>query len=122
MSARSSAAAGYARLQRLSLKDQARQAIRPSIITGELEAGRLYTVGSFAAELGVSATPVREALGDLAAAGLVEVIRNRGFRIPILSEDDLDQIFELRLMLEVPAVASVTGRLEGTALTECRRH
>jgi DNA-binding GntR family transcriptional regulator len=122
MSARSSAAPGYARLQRLSLKDQARQAIRTSIITGELTAGRLYTVGTFAAELGVSATPIREALGDLAAAGLVEVIRNRGFRIPVLSEDDLDQIFELRLMLEVPAVGTVTGRLEATALTECRRH
>jgi DNA-binding GntR family transcriptional regulator len=121
MSARSSATPGYARLERSSLRDQARQAIRTSIITGELEAGRLYTIGAFATELGVSATPVREALGDLATAGLVEIIRNRGFMIPVLSEDDLDQIFELRLMLEVPAVGSLTGRAEATELTECRR-
>jgi DNA-binding GntR family transcriptional regulator len=92
------------------------------VITGELVAGRLYSVGAFAEQLGVSATPVREALGDLANAGLVEVIRNRGFLVPELTEHDLDEIFQLRLMLEVPAIEQVAGHLDADAAAACQGH
>jgi DNA-binding GntR family transcriptional regulator len=110
----------YPQLERASLRDQARQAIRTSVITGELESGHLYTIGAFARLLGVSATPVREALGDLANDGLVQIIRNRGFVVPPVSEHDLDEIFELRLMLEVPAIGRSAGRLDESALKACR--
>jgi DNA-binding GntR family transcriptional regulator len=113
-------APNYQQLERSSLRDQARQAIRTSVITGELESGPLYTIGDFAARLGVSATPVREALGDLANDGLVQIIRNRGFVVPAVSEHDLDEIFELRLMLEVPAVGRSAGRLDASALAASR--
>jgi DNA-binding GntR family transcriptional regulator len=110
----------YRQLERESLRDQARQAIRTSVITGELEPGPLYTIGAFASLLGVSATPVREALGDLANDGLVQIIRNRGFVVPPVSEHDLDEIFELRLMLEVPAVGRSAGRLDDAGRAACR--
>ena len=113
-------APNYRHLERESLRDQARQAIRTSVITGELESGPLYTIGAFATRLGVSATPVREALGDLANDGLVQIIRNRGFVVPSVSEHDLDEIFELRLMLEVPAVERSAGRLDDTGRAACR--
>lgn len=113
-------APNYRQLERESLRDQARQAIRTSVITGELESGRLYTIGAFATRLGVSATPVREALGDLAKDGLVQIIRNRGFVVPPLSEHDLDEIFELRLMLEVPAVGLSAGQLDEAQQAACR--
>jgi DNA-binding GntR family transcriptional regulator len=112
----------YRQLERESLRDQARQAIRTSVITGELEPGPLYTIGAFASLLGVSATPVREALGDLANDGLVQIIRNRGFVVPPVSEHDLDEIFELRLMLEVPAVARSAGRLDDGGRAACRHN
>jgi DNA-binding GntR family transcriptional regulator len=46
---------------------------------------------------------------DLAGDGLVEPVRNRGFRIVVVDEDALDEISELRQMLEVPAMARVVA-------------
>jgi DNA-binding GntR family transcriptional regulator len=95
------------RLEALSLRERAADAIRNGIVTGEIRGGELYSVPTLAARLGVSATPVREAMLDLANEGLVEAVRNRGFRVLELSDDDLDEILEVRIMLEVPAA----GRL-----------
>jgi DNA-binding GntR family transcriptional regulator len=49
---------------------------------------------------------------DLAHQGLVEVVRNRGFMVLPLKDRDLDEIFQLRILLEVPAVEALAGRLE----------
>lgn len=87
-----------------SLREQARQVIRSSITTGDLAPGQIYTARRIAEQLGVSVTPVREALMDLTNEGMVEIVRNRGFRVPALSEHDLDEIFELRMALEVPGI------------------
>jgi len=95
--------------------------IRTRIITGVIPAGELNTVGELARELGVSATPIREALMDLANEGIVEVMRNRGFRVPVLSEHDLDELFELRLLLEVPALSRLAGGLDDAALERYRQ-
>ena len=106
-------------LERSSLRDQVRSILRAKIITGELEEGTLYSVGEFATRLGVSATPVREALGDLEQHGLVQVIRNRCFVVPTLTDHDLDEIFQLRIMLEVPTVERVIGKLTVDELATC---
>jgi DNA-binding GntR family transcriptional regulator len=95
----------------LSLREQAHAAIRAAIVLGEIEPNAVHSVPSLAAQLGVSPTPVREAMLDLASEGLVEPIRNKGFRIVEVTERDLDEIFQLRLMLEVPAVGAVAGAL-----------
>jgi DNA-binding GntR family transcriptional regulator len=97
------------RLDRSSLRDQASQAIRASIAAGEFEAGKIYPVAFFAERLGVSATPIREALFDLVGANLIEAVRNRGFRVPIRSERELDELFDLRMMLERPAVVRLAA-------------
>lgn len=73
---------------------------------------QIYPVSYFGSRLGVSATPIREALFDLAGEGLVEVVRNRGFRVPRLSDQDLDELYELRVMLEVPAVGRAAAAPE----------
>lgn len=90
-----------------SLREQARDAIRTSIVMGEIAPGNVESVVKVAAELGVSITPVREAVMDLANLGIVEVIRNKGFRVPQLTDQDLDEIFKLRTMLEVPAMSEL---------------
>ncbi len=92
-----------------SLRERCVSAIRAGIITGEIRPGELYSAPALAQELGVSATPVREAMLDLANEGLVEPIRNRGFRVIELSNKDLDEIHEIRLLLEVPSIVSLTG-------------
>jgi DNA-binding GntR family transcriptional regulator len=103
-----------------SLREEARLALRAGIITGEIAAGELNSLPSLAEKLGVSATPVREAMLELANGGLVEPVRNRGFRVLTPDEADLDEISQLRLMLEVPAMRIVAERASDADLAELR--
>lgn len=100
-------AGGLFPLTATSLRDQALRAIRAGIIAGEIEAGEVVSVRVLAARLGVSATPVREAVLSLAKDGLLVPIRNKGFRVPVLSDQDLLEILGVRLMLEVPALVQL---------------
>lgn len=97
-------------LAKESLREQASDVIRAEIIAGELEPGKIYSAITLAQRLDVSPTPVREALLDLANQGLVAAVRNRGYRVLRPDESDLDEIGELRLMLEVPAARLVAER------------
>jgi DNA-binding GntR family transcriptional regulator len=115
-------AANLRRITPDNLRNQARRLIRASITTGDVRAGEIYPVSYFSTQLGVSGTPVRDALFDLAHEGLVEVIRNRGFRVVTVSQHDLDQIYECRLLLEVPAAGKVAGRMSADQLTRARRY
>ncbi|MUL49402.1 GntR family transcriptional regulator [Mycobacterium sp. CBMA293] len=90
---------------RPSLKDQAYAYIRDAIVSGELEDGSQHSVYRLADHLGISRTPTREAVLQLAEAGLVTVERNRGIRIHGITVADIRDIFELRLLIEVPATA-----------------
>ncbi|MFP8959365.1 GntR family transcriptional regulator [Streptomyces nanhaiensis] len=89
------------------LRDQVANALRAALIAGELQPGVIYSAPTLAAEYGVSATPVREAMLDLAREGLVESVRNKGFRVTELSERDLDEYTEIRALIEIPTVGKV---------------
>lgn len=94
-------------MERLSRPDnlagQALEIIRAEITSGRLPPGTLVSAGSLADRIGTSRTPVRDALLQLASAGMVRIERNRGATILATSLDDLIEVFQLRLMLEVPA-------------------
>lgn len=90
-------------LQRSTLRDQALSAIRDGLITGQIVPGVVYPAAALAAELGVSNSPVREAMLALVDDGLMEVVPNRGYRPVALSNADLNEIAQLRMLLEVPA-------------------
>ncbi len=108
-------------IEYLSFREQVRSAVRTSIVTGELVPGKLYPISQISKKLEVSATPVREALADLGHAGLVDIVRNRGFVVRELTVHDLDEILELRLMLEVPAIERLSGHVgpaDGAACSE----
>ena len=81
--------------------------LRAAILGGELAPGSIHSAVGLAERLGVSPTPVREAMLDLAKSGLVVVLPNRGFRVTVIDDRDLDEICALRLMLEVPAMETV---------------
>jgi Transcriptional regulators len=96
-------------------------ALRTAVITGELAPGTLHSVHTLATQLGVSRTPVREALIKLAQQGMVRFERNRGVRILQTSLHDLEEVFALRLLLEVPATRRAVGLLDDAGRRELRR-
>lgn len=91
--------------ERVSLKDRAYSYLREAIITGALPEGSQHSIYRLADQLGISRTPVREAVLQLAEGGLVTVERNRGVRIHGITAREIRDIFELRLLVEVPAAA-----------------
>lgn len=96
------------------LRDQVAHALRAALISGELRPGEVYSAPGLAEDFGISATPVREAMLDLAREGLVEPVRNKGFRVTEVDERDLDQYSEIRMLIEVPMI----GRITRTAARE----
>lgn len=95
--------------------------LRSAVVSGELLPGSLHSVHALAAELGVSRTPVREALIKMAEQGMVRFERNRGVRILQTTVHDLEEVFELRLLLEVPATRRACEKFDAAGLKELRR-
>ncbi|NUW36793.1 GntR family transcriptional regulator [Nonomuraea sp. SMC257] len=89
---------------RENLRDRIRAALRAAIISGELEPGVVYSAPVLGTQFGVSATPVREAMLDLVKEGLVVPQPNKGFRVTEVSEEDLDNLAAVRLLIEPRAV------------------
>ena len=94
-----------------SLREKVTRALEAAIVAGELQPGVIYSAPGLAARFGVSATPVREAMLDLVREGFVEPLRNRGFRVAEMSEEDLDNIAQIRMLIEIPTMAQVAPRL-----------
>lgn len=94
-----------------SLREQVAGALRAAVISGEMQPGVVYSAPSLAARFEVSATPVREALLDLTKEGLVESVRNKGFRVTEVTDQQLDDITELRALIEVPTVTRLAAEI-----------
>ncbi|RDI67585.1 GntR family transcriptional regulator [Nocardia pseudobrasiliensis] len=97
--------------RRSTLRDHVSDALRAAIISGELEPGELYSAPNLSERFGISATPVREAMLDLVRQGLVISVPNKGFRVTETSEDDLDSIAKIRMLLEPPSVRGIVGTI-----------
>ena len=106
---------------RMNRRDRVIHALRAAIVTGQMRPGQVYSAPALAAQFGVSPTPVREAMVELATHGLVVVVPNKGFRVRELSDAELDQITEIRLLLEVPTVTAAVGRIGPDRLVRLRR-
>ncbi|GAA1685294.1 hypothetical protein GCM10009680_26030 [Streptomyces yatensis] len=90
--------------RRHSVRGQILDALREALAGGELIPGEVYSAPVLAERFGVSPTPVREAMQQLAGEGAVEVVPNRGFRVSRRSERDLAELAEVRALLEVPVM------------------
>ena len=102
--------------------------IREAILAGDLKPGETLIERRLAQLLGVSKTPVREALIVLASSGLVVSSPKRGVSVRELNAVDVKQIYELRLLLEPWAAARTTERASApvvkrirTALNDCEK-
>lgn len=94
---------------RRSLRHHIAAALRAALVAGKMRPDVVYSAPALAEEFNVSATPVREAMLDLVNEGLIEPVPNKGFRAITLSDQDLDNITELRMMIEVPAIADIAA-------------
>lgn len=92
----------------VSLREQVTRALRAAIIAGELVPGEVYSAPVLGERFGVSATPVREAMLDLVRENLVETVPNKGYRVTVVGDGDLDDITELRLLIEPVLTAKAT--------------
>lgn len=105
--------------------DLVAESLRAAILSGELEPGQTLVERQLATMLGVSKTPVREALIALSSSGLVVMSRNHGVVVRTLTSDEVRKIYELRMLLEPWAVgraaalhATVASRNAHAALDE----
>lgn len=98
-------------LARPSLRELALEEIRLAITTGQLDEGRTYSAAGLAKELGMSLSPVREAMMSLVSEGTVEAIPNRGFRLRPISADDLEEIIRIRIVLSTAAAADLCAQV-----------
>lgn len=106
--------------RRQNLREQVTHALRAALVAGEMRPGAVYSAPMLAAQFGVSPTPVREAMLDLAKEGLVEAVRNKGFRVVALSERDLDEINRVRELIEIPTIAGLVGNVPAEAAARLR--
>lgn len=103
-----------------SLRDQIGKSLSAAIISGELAPGTLVSVPTLASQFAVSATPVREAMLDLEQRKFVESVRNKGFRVTAVSEQDLREIVELRQLLEAPTMRTLAGNVVAETMPHWR--
>lgn len=97
--------------------DTAYDAIRQRIALGDYPAGARLREEELGAELGVSRTPIREALRRLGAEGFVVYESNRGVRVASWTDEELAEIFELRALLESYAARLAATRASGEVVT-----
>ncbi|ARP73014.1 MULTISPECIES: GntR family transcriptional regulator [Streptomyces] len=98
-------------VQRPSVRGQVLDALRRALVTGELKPGEVYSAPVLGERFGVSATPVREAMQQLALEDAVEVVPNRGFRVVERGSQEIAELAEVRALIEVPVVLRLARTL-----------
>lgn len=98
----------------------ATDALRAMIARGDIGPGAELSQVGLARTIGVSTTPLREALRRLESEGLVEVPRNRRPRVPAFDPADLDAVYGNRILIESLGVALAVPRLDAAALGALR--
>ncbi|WP_371790253.1 GntR family transcriptional regulator [Streptomyces sp. NBC_01471] len=107
-------------VRRHSVRGQILDALRTALVDGELVPGEVYSGPSLGERFGVSATPVREAMQQLAVEGAVEVVPNRGFRVAERSARELAELAEVRALIEVPVMLRLARAVPADRWAELR--
>ena len=97
-------------------REEIRNAIREAIFSRELKPGDRIIETYWAKELGVSQGPVREAIRDLEAMGLVETVPFKGSRVRSLTEKDIRDNYSVRICLESKSIRDAIQNLDDDAL------
>ncbi|WDV55407.1 GntR family transcriptional regulator [Streptomyces coeruleorubidus] len=115
-----SAPRGRPVVQRSSVRGQIVDALRAALVAGDLRPGEVYSAPVLGERFGVSATPVREAMQQLAIEGAVEVVPNRGFRVVERGVRELAELAEVRALIEVPVMLRLARTVPAERWAELR--
>lgn len=94
--------------------------LRQRLVTGRMAPGHELSTRGLAAELGVSQTPVRDALSRLAADGAVEIRTKRRIVVPVMTQERLDDLLRCRLLLEPEAAERALEHLDARRIASMR--
>jgi DNA-binding GntR family transcriptional regulator len=108
-------------LQRKSLKEEIFDVLHEKIIAGKVLPGEWLRQEDIATQLGVSMTPVREALDLLVSVGLAERVPYRGVRVPQPSSDEIVESYAMRLLLEAAGARAAALKREQIQVDELKR-
>ena len=108
------------RITRRRATDEVYDAMRQAILTRVFKPGERLQVEEISAKLGVSLTPVRHALQQLATEGLVDIHPRSGTYVSAVSPEDIEETFEIRCALECLAAERAVTRITPTQLARIR--
>ncbi|MCX4885139.1 MULTISPECIES: GntR family transcriptional regulator [unclassified Streptomyces] len=103
-----------------SFREKVVDVLRAALVAGELRPGQVYSAPALASRLGVSATPVREAMLELVREGMVEIVPNKGFRVTAVSDGQLDEYTHVRSLIEIPTVVGLADTADPDDLRALR--
>jgi DNA-binding GntR family transcriptional regulator len=105
----------------IPVREMAYEFLKSSVLSGHLNPGERLTEEYLAKKLGVSRTPVREALHKLESEGLIKPLETRGFIVSRDSKDEVEELFELRAILEGYALRIISERISEEDLKQLGR-
>lgn len=104
--------------RRRTAQEVAYDAVKAAILRGDVPEGARLQQSALASQLNVSTTPVREALSRLASEGLVQIDAHRGAIVRGLDDNELDEIYQLRQLLEPLAARKAAAHITEQQLSE----
>jgi len=100
----------------LPIRERAYEFLKTSILSGRFSPGERLTEEHLAKTLGISRTPIREALHKLESEGLIKALATRGFVASQDSREEVEELFEIRAVLEGYALRVICGRISDAVL------
>ena len=107
-------------LRAKSLKERAYEILKELIFTGKLEPEILYNESRLAAKLGVSRTPVREALLELSGEGMVLFVPGKGVKVQEITEAQVHDVYEIRRLIEGHIIMKITPFMTPSHLSKAK--
>ena len=104
--------------EKQSLADKVFEILENSILNGQYHTGDILTENKLSSELGVSRTPIREALHRLESEGLVQSMHNRGVQVLGVSFEDAAEAYEIRMRIEGLAARRAAEHMDDEQLAK----
>ena len=112
------ASSGTPRRKKVSVRDRTYNYLKERVLSGHFRPGARLTEEHLAAEFGVSRTPVREALHKLEQEGFIKALETRGFIIPRDSSEEIEELFDMRALLEGFTLRLISQSISEEALKD----
>ena len=103
----------------ISLQDRAYTYLKQEVLSGSFEVGKFYSETQIAAQLGISRTPMRDALQKLAHEGFIDIIPSKGFTLHEITQQEVYSTFQIRCAIEGYSAMELAGSLSKAVGKRC---